>query len=185
MPTMGRAWMLPMVLCCAIAAGCHSVPAPVEPPNHGNVGRTLLEPGRDEPRLALAQRQRFLYPLLMPEAPVPVYPDDLLPLRLAPVSTCVHVDIGDDGRVTAVSERVDAACAADASPHRERFMAVVLETVREWRYDPALLCTAPDVDAGDDPCAADGRDEQPVAVRLVYAFTFSQRDGAPLVEHSR
>lgn len=172
-------------LVCLALGACAAAPERMEVPIEGSVGRVILDPAQDEARLQMSERQRFLYPLLTPDAEAPAYPPDLLALRLAPVSVCVHVDIGADGLVTAVGERVDAGCGAEASPHRARFVAVALNAVSGWVYEAAVVCTAPEDDAGDDPCAAEGRVETPTAVRLGYAFTFSQRDGVPTVERSR
>lgn len=158
--------------------------ADVEPASerHGAVGASLLQPAAGSRRLALDERQRFIYPTLESPAPLPAYPDALLPRRLAPVEVCVEVIVGEAGEVMAAAAREDPDCAWPDAAWREAFLAPTLEAVRTWRYWPALLCTAPAGFTGTDPCIADGVVETPTAVRLSYAIRFSQVEGSPVVQ---
>ncbi|WP_407354476.1 hypothetical protein [Luteimonas sp. R10] len=146
------------------------------------MGVSLLLPPPGATHLELAATQRFVYPNLIDPVALPEYPPRLLPSRLPPVTVCVEVDIGEDGGVFAVRQRVDDACPRDASPQYAEFSASAIRAVQGWSYEPAYLCQAPAGFTGDDPCLADGMVERTTPLRLSYAFRFSQRDGEALVE---
>lgn len=86
------------------------------------------------------------------------------------------------GQVTALAPRQDGDCAAASSDDTAAFVDAVRIAVAGWRDAPALLCEAPAGYGGDDAGAAEGRVETPTAVRLSYAFRFSQTGGQPEVE---
>ncbi|WP_202839989.1 hypothetical protein [Luteimonas saliphila] len=175
-----RAHLL-MFLGLACATGCRTLPA--EPPEPvANVDVALMPPPAGAARMQLDASQAFVFPQLL-ESPMPAYPADVLALRLPPVELCVEVDIGSEGSVTDVSPRSDESCRALAEPqHATRFADAVAQAVRLWRYDPALVCRTPDGRAVADACAEADAVETPVALRLSYAFAFSQQDGKPKVE---
>ena len=129
--------------------------------------------------MELPSTQRFVFPDLIESFAMPIYPPTLLTARLEPVELCIESDIGPEGAVIAARQRLDSGCAG--APVREEFVRASLEAVRNWRFAPALLCIAPDADS-DDPCTHPQVTKRPTAVRLSYAFRFSQRDGKPLVE---
>ncbi|TYT25625.1 hypothetical protein FZO89_04770 [Luteimonas viscosa] len=174
-----RAHLL-MFLGLACVAGCRTLPAdPPEPV--AKVDVALVPPPAGATRMQLDSSQAFVFPQLL-ESPMPAYPPDVLALRLPPLELCVEVDIGSDGTVTAVSPRSDDGCRVPEASHAARFAAAVGQAVRLWRYDPALVCRMPDGRGVDDACAEPDAVETPVALRLSYAFVFSQQDGKPSVE---
>lgn len=170
--------------CLVLLTACTSAPVVSEPAPAptGAVGATLLAPAADTRRMVLAPNRRFLHPNLDGEGALPVYPEKVLARRLPPVTVCVDVVIDAAGQVTAVAPRQDGDCVAASSDDTAAFLDAVRIAVAEWRYAPALLCEAPAGYAGDDACAAEGMVETPTAVRLSYAFRFSQTAGRPEVE---
>ena len=126
--------------------------------------------------------RRFIHPNLESPAPLPIYPPALLPQRLEPIVVCVDAVIGVAGAVTATAPRLDGECALRADVDTTAFVDAALAAIRAWTYAPALLCVAPDNFEGEDACSADDAVETPTAVRLSYAFRFSQTDGTPDVE---
>lgn len=129
----------------------------------------------------IAPNRRFIHPNL--ETPtLPVYPPGMLALRLAPLVVCVDAVIDVTGAVSAAAVRTDGDCALPVGIDTTAFEASALQTVRTWTYGPALLCVAPADFDGDDDCQADDVVETPTAVRLSYAFRFSQQAGTPQVE---
>jgi len=177
---MRRAVALALV---ASAAGCASSPpvAMSEPPAQGAVGATLIAPAADTRRMDAVRHQRFIHPNL-DSSVLPAYPEDRLPLRLDPVVVCVDAVIDVEGTVSAAVPRHDDACAPPAGLDTDAFVASALAAVRTWTYAPALLCVAPEDFEGSDPCVAEHVVETPIAVRLSYAFRFSQSAGTPQVE---
>lgn len=114
-----------------------------------------------------------------------MYPDVQLTRRLPPVLVCVDVAIDATGVVTAASPRSDAVCTPDLDARdTDAFRIAAVHAVRGWTYPPALLCVAPVDFTGGDACLATGSVETPTAVRLSYAFRFSQRAGRPHVERA-
>ena len=180
----GRAAAL---VCIAGLAGCTSVPPVVpvqtiEPPPQGAVGASLMEPAADTRRMEMQRNRRFIHPNLDMPAAMPVYPADQLTLRLAPVVVCIDAAIDATGAVAAAAPRTDADCTPPADIKISAFIDAALAAVRQWTYAPALLCVAPETFDGTDACQADGVIETPTAVRLSYAFRFSQQAGTPEVE---
>jgi hypothetical protein len=169
-------------------SGCQTV-APIQTPEpipaparSGQVAVEVVQPSPGTSRMKLPASQRFVFPNLIGPVPMPEYPRTLLAARLEPAVVCVEADIGADGRVLAARARADAGCAAE--PVKEEFVRASTAAVRQWTFDPALLCVAPDA-TSDDPCLHLQVVERTTPVRLSYAFRFSQRDGSPLVEQVR
>lgn len=172
---------LVVVLGLACGAGCRTAPVEVRAADPvGNVDVALVPPAAGTARMQLDPSQAFVFPLLR-ESQLPGYPPDLLVLRLEPQTLCVDVDIDVEGLVSQVRSRDDADCSA-AGPHAARFAAALEASVRPWLFDPALVCRTPDGRAVADACAEPDAIETPVALRLSYAFVFSQQDGQPRVE---
>lgn len=171
-----RALVLALVL-----AGCRSMPA--QPPSPvGQVDVALVPPPAGATRLQLASSQAFVFPNLVDPVVLPDYPAELLPLRLDPLVLCMDVVISEAGRVSSASRRIDAACPDEAGPHGPRFAEALQQALSQWSYDPALVCRTPDGRASEDACAEPDALETPTALRLSYAFHFSQENGRPSVE---
>jgi len=174
-------------VCVAGLLGCASRPqgaatGPVEPPPQGAVGASLIEPAADTRRMERLRHRRFIHPNLDTPAVMPVYPPEQLALRLTPVVVCIDAAIDAGGAVSAVAPRADGDCVPPVDVDIAMFIDAALAAVRAWTYAPALLCEAPEDFDGDDACQADGALETPTAVRLSYAFRFSQHAGTPEVE---
>jgi hypothetical protein len=173
----------PVLLPALAAALCACRSLPVEEVTvTGSVEMALLAPPPGATRMALATNQRFIYPNLEEPVAMPAYPPELLPLRLPPLELCVDVVIGEEGMVRRVQRRIDDACPGEAGPHEARFAQLLEAALLQWTYAPALVCSTPDGRPSEDVCAEPDVVETPVAVRLSYAFGFSQQDGEPVVE---
>ena len=179
-----------MIRECALFAAtvlltaCASSPPPaaLPPPSaQGAVGESLIQPASGARRMDLARNRRFIHPNLETST-LPDYPADLLALRLAPVVVCVDAVIDVAGLVSAARVRRDDDCAPPVDLDTAAFEASALQAVHSWNYAPALLCEAPPDFDGDDACQAADAVETPTAVRLSYAFRFSQQAGTPQVE---
>lgn len=115
-----------------------------------------------------------------PDNAVPVYPSDLLDLRLPPVLLAVRLDIDGHGKVVDVVS-VDPFASQDQS----RFLAVVKQTCLRWTFSPLIQL---DLDAGPTTVVENGVKVEyrglpkPLPFQLDYQFVFSQQDGLPLVE---
>lgn len=167
----------------ALLAACASSPpaALPLPSAQGAVGASLIQPASGTPRMDLARNRRFIHPNLETST-LPDYPADLLASGLAPVVVCVDAVIDVAGLVSAARVRRDDDCAPPVDLDTAAFEASALQAVRSWNYAPALLCEAPPDFDGDDACQAADAVETPTAVRLSYAFRFSQQAGTPQVE---
>lgn len=178
-PQMGIVLLALVVL----IAGCKTLaPAPADGPGHqraGDVAVDMLLPPSGAVHMELSKSQRFLFPAQLEPVAMPSYPLRLLALRLDPVRVCVEIDIGIDGGVAEARRSPDTQC--DSGPLRDEFVQASLGAARQWNFTPAMLCKAPDNSAAD-PCLHPRMTQSPTAVRLSYAFRFSQRDGKPTVE---
>lgn len=167
----------------ACLAGCRTA-RPARPDvasRAGSVAMELMPPPSGAAHMELPQNQRFVFPRQVEPIALPSYPAHLLSLAQDAVTACVEIDIGEDGGVTHARSRPDAGCddMEDAA-----FGQAALQAVRQWRFEPALLCKAPDTRYAD-ACLHPDTVTSPVAVRLSYAFRFSQREGVPRVERLR
>ena len=165
----------------AALVGCRSAPVAESPPV-GSVNVALVTPPAGASRLRLDASEAFVFPNLVEPVAMPAYPPDLLALRLDPLELCVDVPISAEGLASAAKRRIDDACPRAGVPHEERFAAALLDAVGQWTYDPALVCRTPDGRASEVACAEPDAVETPTALRLSYAFRFSQQDGRPSVE---
>ena len=162
-------------------AGCRTVPPETDrdAARSGAVGMQIVPPPPGASHMELPASQRFVFPRQLEPVVLPVYPAQLLADRLERAQVCVEIDIGEDGRVMDARPSPDSTC--DIGPVQELFVQASLQTVRLWKFEPAMLCTAPD-ETVEDACLHPGVVEVPTSVRLSYAFRFSQEDGRPEVE---
>ena len=170
-----------MIVLLAALAACRSMPVDEASPL-GSVDVALVVPPPGATRMQLDPGQRFIYPDLVEPVAMPEYPGELLVLRLEPLELCVEVVIAETGAVSQARRRIDAECPGEAGPHEARFAQLLQDAVLQWTYEPALVCSTPDGRASEDACAEPDAVETPVALRLSYAFGFSQDQGRPSVE---
>jgi TonB family protein len=164
--------------------GCRTTqPAAASNAAHvGSVGMEIVLPPPGAAEMELAATQRFVFPRQHEPVVLPVYPPQRLGQSLHAVEVCVEVDIGADGQITQARMNPDPHCGkrnGDAT-----FLQAALDAVRQWRFEPAMLCTAPDTTFAD-ACLHPEMIEAPTAVRLSYAFRYSQREGRSVVEQVR
>lgn len=161
---------------CALSGGCRTPASTADPAVPvGAVGVALVLPPPGAARMELAATERFVFPRQHEPVVLPVYLAPLLDASPARVEVCVEIDIGADGRVADARRSPDPDCGEpDPDP-------AFLQAVRQWRFDPAMVCVAPDTTASD-ACLHPQVRERPTAVRLSYAFRFSKRAGHPVVE---
>nr|WP_251006428.1 hypothetical protein [Stenotrophomonas sp. ISL-67] len=93
---------------------------------------------------------------------------------LAPTTVCLQVVVNAEGTVersVPLSDR--AECRAGIATENAPLLAAAQEAVAQWRYTPAAIChfAAGSVPDNRGDCTAAVRIE-PVAVSLLYAFTF-------------
>lgn len=163
------AWLLAGI---AALGGCRRAAVRVDPPNRGDVSyRALIDPA--QPRYVLEPRQSFSKPEPV-DHPAPVYPPELLPLRLPAQTFAAKVIVGADGRV--VDVRMLAAPGASAPPHADAFAVAIRRAVTAWTYTPLRIVTWGETDRG-----AEARRVETRPFSLDYAFTFAVKDGRPVV----
>lgn len=103
--------------------------------------------------------------------------------ELAPTTVCLQVVVDAEGRVERSVPLSDRdVCKAGVAAENAPLLAAAQEAVMQWRYTPAAVChfaagAVPD-NRGD--CSTAERVE-PVAVSLLYAFTFEIVHGQHVV----
>lgn len=180
---------LPALVAAAVLAGC-STPAQLtgvdtrtENVDHqrlaaaGGGGAGAVQP------YTLQSNQGYRMPQLY-AGPDPVLGDRDPRHELAPTTVCLQVVINAEGTVERSIPLVDRSdCAAGSAPENHALVRAAQDAVAAWRYTPAAVChfaagQVPD-DRGD--CRAAERVD-PVAVSLLYAFTFEIVHGQPTVQ---
>lgn len=173
------------LLCITVLAGC-ATSSPVatapETARDGRVGaEDITHADLAQPRLVLASNEAFHEALPEPSNALPAYPPALLAQQLPPRSVCLHVAVGEDGRVLFARPLRDRpGCERLPEP---AFDAAAIEAVNGWRFDPAFKCVFADeaTKRRDGPGCADTLAVRQ-AVSLAYRFEFRQEDGRGTVE---
>ena len=91
--------------------------------------------------------------------------------------TTYGVGVDTDGKVSWTAPlRAGPRCPAEALPALAWFEHAVDATVRQWRFEPASICTfPPDVERNED-CAGDGVVRRTVPLRMAFVFEFSRSE---------
>ena len=162
----------PLLTCLLCFAGCATQRA-------ASVEQKMLIPESTD-RYSVGENQIFLMPLSLGND-APVFPAELERAALAPTTVCVDVVISDAGNVTQALplQGMDNCGAGDAAaiPVLQR---AVQSALAQWRFEPATVCTFPDVEAArraNGTCLESEAQRRALPVRLAYAFTFEIVDG--------
>lgn len=169
-------------LLCSMAAACNPVPSrpPTAAPARSMQGSVdVQDMGADDTqRYAASANFKYVQALGYPENAMPVYPRDLLALRLPEVVVHARVVVDASGHVVDVL----AVDGRDLGAKQARFFDAIRKACSGWRYSPLLrldLSTGPVTVQEDEATVTyEGR---PTALpfHLDYAFRFMQRDGVP------
>jgi len=139
-------------------------------------------------RYAMEDRQLFLMPMSLGNEP-PEFPAALQLNDLAPTTVCAEITISDAGRVEHVAPLHETGdCGTGVQQQVAGLQQVVESRLRQWRFEPAAICTFRDAQAAVDAngvCRDGDAERKPVAVRLAYAFTFEVRNGKRRVSGNR
>ena len=162
----------PLLTCLLCFAGCATQRA-------ASVGQKMLIP-ESEDRYSIGENELFLMPLSLGND-APVFPAELERAALMPTTVCVDVVISATGSVTQMFplQGMDNCGAGDAAAIPVLQQAVQ-SALAQWRFEPATLCTFPDVEAtkrANGTCLESEAQRRALPVRLAYAFTFEIVDG--------
>ncbi|TWT19332.1 hypothetical protein FQY83_13330 [Luteimonas marina] len=151
-------------LVIAALAGCAST--------ERAVGKRMILPP-SAARMTLEDRQAFLMAVPI-EAPLPTYPqDDARGDGMTEV--CVEFIVGEQGAVTEATPAYGVdSCAAQPHP---AFVAAAVDAVRRWTFFGAAVCEFPEGVERTADCSGEDVVVRPVAIRLMYAFSFERRGG--------
>jgi hypothetical protein len=147
-----------------------------------SVEQKLLESPEDPGSYKMGRAERFLMPLLQQQRS-PELPLDSPRTVLSPTTVCVRVVLNERGTVDSVMPLDDRAeCHAGTSADNQDLMRAVQESVMQWIFSPAAICSWK---AGSDAplfggCAG-AESIRPVPVSLMYAFAFEIREGKRIV----
>ncbi|HDS1579913.1 hypothetical protein WG628_17065 [Stenotrophomonas maltophilia] len=152
-----------------------------------NVGHQRLQPqegagGGQVQAYALGAGEGYRMPQLH-TAPDPQVGDRDPRVELAPTTICLQVVVsaeGDVERSVPLTDRPD--CAAGAAAENAALLQAAQDAVAMWKYSSAAVChfAAGKVPANRGDCRGAERIE-PVAVSLLYAFTFEIVKGQQVV----
>ena len=162
------------------SVGCRTI----EPTTSGNVNLDLIPPEAST-RMQLGSDQVFVPGEQTNPEVVPVYPAELLPLRLPDQVVCVSFVVNRDGSVSDVNPLHDVAdCPAGTGATRPEFVAAVTDAVSRWDFFSFQRCTFPPGTADAQKCKGPDSVVEQVAVTLAYRFLFSSRSGTGTVQRT-
>lgn len=115
----------------------------------------------------------------------PAYPASLVTQSIPPRIVCLEIDIDEHGVVYQSRPLYDLpACPANAQAVEPPFVSTAEQAVLHWRFKPTIVCTFPagtNAQQMSNNCAGEGAQIQPVAIKLAFAFTFTQTHGVTSV----
>ncbi|MEG2804718.1 hypothetical protein [Stenotrophomonas sp.] len=130
----------------------------------------------------LQPREGYRMPQLY-AAPDPVVGASDPRRELAPTVVCLQVVVTAEGRVersVALTDRPE--CSAGAAAENAPLLRAAQAAVAQWRYTPAAVCRYAVGQVPDASGDCRGAEQvQPVAVSLLYAFTFEIVHGQHVV----
>lgn len=166
----------------ATSAGCSATA--VKPVRSGDVNRDLITP-EPSTRMELGSNQVFISGEQTNPEVLPVYPAELLPLRLPDQRVCVSFVVNPDGSVSDVKPLHGIAdCPADEDSMRPEFLAATIDAVSRWDFFSFQRCTFPPGTADALKCRGPDSVVEQVAVTLAYRFLFSSKSGTGTVQRT-
>lgn len=164
-------------------AGCST--QTVKADRSGNVNLDRIPPEASA-RMQLDSNQIFVPGEQTNPEVLPVYPAELLPLRLPDQVVCVSFVVNHDGSVSDVKPLHGIAeCPADAGSTRPEFVAATVDAVSRWDFFSFQRCTFPPGTPARQQCNGPGATMEQVAVTLAYRFLFSSKSGAGTVQRAQ
>lgn len=177
-----------LAIVIVIFAACRArKPNVVPPPSQddlmalGSVSAKLL-PDPSSPTLELGPSEEYVKPQFQPGNPMPIYPADLVGLRLPVHVIAIRMIVDEKGAVSQVTPSPLAASTEDE--YRPRFEESVKSALDRWYVSPPQIRK---FKPGDD-LDGDGKPDYRVMVasRTLKAFfdisfTFDIVDGKPVV----
>lgn len=163
---MRRAWPLLAVLLLAGCGGSQTT----------RVGAEMILPPM-APQMKMQTQELFFMAEHLNPGLLPDYPEALLAKGPENATVCAEIVVDTDGKVSWTAPlRAGPRCPADALPALAWFEHAVDATVRQWRFEPASICTFPtDVERNED-CAGEGVTRRTVPLRLAFVFEFSRSE---------
>lgn len=172
------------ILLLALTLGCGSCASHI-----ASVDQRMILPQSDN-RYELDPRQAFIYPSPLENAS-PAFPESFNRSDLPPTVVCARLSISEQGAVNdAAALQQEGECGSHATEVGRQLEQAVLTTLRQWRFEPASICTYPDLaskerDKNETGCNGEGVTATRVAVSLGYAFTFQIANGKRKVHAAR
>jgi hypothetical protein len=123
--------------------------------------------------------------------PSPAFPETFNLRDLPPTVVCVRLSISEHGAISdAAVLHQEGECGFRATEVGRQLEQAVLSTLRQWRFEPASICTYADLaskerDKNETGCNGEGATAMQVAISLGYAFTFEIANGKRKVDAAR
>ena len=172
------------ILLLALTLGCNSCASHI-----ASVDQRMIFPQSDN-RYELDPRQAFIYPSPVAN-PSPAFPDSFSQSELPPTVVCARLSISEQGAVNdATALHQEGECGPQTTEVSRQLEKAVIATLRQWSFEPASICTYPDLsskerDKNETGCNGAGVTATQVAVSLGYAFTFEIANGKRKVDAVR
>ena len=140
------------------------------------VGAEMILPPMAPQMKMQSQEAFFMAEHLNPEL-LPDYPEALLEKGPEQATVCVEIVVDADGTVSWTAPlRAGPRCPAEALPALAWFEHAVDRTVRQWRFEPASVCTFPAGVEKNYDCIGEGVVRKTIPLRLAFVFDFSRSE---------
>ena len=149
-------------------------------PASGEVALELIvDP--DAPSVELGPDEDYVPPRLLPINPLPIYPSELLPLRLGPRKVIVRVIFDEAGEVLLKGR---SPLQQSTAEHQDAFEEAALEAVSVWRCAPPRIRKfrpGPDSDGDGVPDYRILTSQRALKTFFDVSFTFEMVSGVPVI----
>lgn len=129
-------------------------------------------------RMELPANEGFQSAFPKPGNPMPEYPPELVEKGLGPQYVCMNVDVSETGATRdALPSWGGKGCPEREQAPDPRFIYAAVNTLRQWRFEPAFRCVFPKREKPHPQCLGNYKDEIPTAVRLAFRIVYDNSNG--------
>lgn len=140
------------------------------------VGAEMIMPPA-APQMKMQTQEVFFMASHLNPGLLPDYPEALLEAGPDHATVCAEIVVDADGMVSWTAPlRAGPRCPAEALPALAWFEHAVDQTLRQWRFEPASICTFPAGVEKSYDCVGAGVVRKTVPLRLAFVFEFSRSE---------
>jgi len=129
-------------------------------------------------RMELPENEGFQTAFPKPGNPIPEFPPELIEKQEGPIYVCLNLHVSDTGETRdALPSWGSRGCPAREDAPDAHYIYSAINTMREWKFEPAFRCVFPKREKPHPQCLGNYKDEIPTAVMLAFRVVFDNSNG--------